>query len=170
MAIAVNRITNANAYINGTGHLGKIEEMTLPDVKAKMSDHNALGMYGVAAFASGIEKLEGTIKWNSFYPEIIRKIGDFRRPVQLMVRANVEIQGSSGLVDEVNMTVYMQVTFNSLPGGTHKKSDNVEMTTSYTATSFKLEYDGNVEFEFDALANIWNVDGVDMLAAYRANT
>lgn len=169
MAIEINRITNANVYVDGSEFLGKVEEMNVPEVKAKMSDHNALGMFGVASFASGIEKLEGSIKWNSFYPAALRKAGDFRTPVQLMIRVPVEVQGSSGLVDEVNMTIFMQATFNTLPGGNFKKSDNVEMVTNFTATSFKIEYDGVVEFEFDSLANIYKVNGVDLLANYRAN-
>lgn len=169
MGIEVNRITNANVYLNGTELLGKVEEMTLPEMKAKMSDHNALGMFGTVSFSSGIEKLEGTIKWNSIYAAVLRKAGDFRNPLRLMVRANVEIQDSSGLANEVNLTVYMTAQFTSLPGGAFKKSDNVELTTSYTATSFKLEFDGTVEVEFDAMSNIYTVGGVDMLANFRAN-
>lgn len=169
MAITVNRITNGNVYINGNTLLGKVEEFTAPEVKAKMSDHNALGMMGVASFMSGIEKLEGTIKWNSIYADAVSRIGDFRNPIRLMIRANVEVQGSSGLQNEVNLTIYMQATFSSLPSAGFKKSDNVELTSSFTATSYKMEMDGVTVFEFDALANIYTVDGVDLLANFRAN-
>lgn len=169
MGIEVNRITNANVYIDGGELLGKVEEITLPELKAKMSDHNALGVFGVVSFSSGIEKLEGTIKWNSIYQSVLRRVGDFRNPLRLMLRANVEVQGASGLIDEVNCTVYMTAQFTSLPGGAFKKSDNVELQTAYTATSFKLEFDGTVEIEYDAMANIYTVGGVDMLANFRAN-
>ena len=33
----------------------------------------------------------------------------------------------------------------------------------------KLEIDGKAVIEYDALANVYNVDGVDMFATYRSN-
>ena len=42
--IAINRITNANVYIDGASLLGRAEEVELPQIKAKMSEHKALGL------------------------------------------------------------------------------------------------------------------------------
>ena len=44
--IEINRITNANIYVNGNSLLGRAEEIKLPDVSAIMQEHKALGMVG----------------------------------------------------------------------------------------------------------------------------
>ena len=70
--IKINRITNANIYINGVTCLGKAEEVKLPDVNVVMQEHKALGMFGKLNFPAGIDKMEGEIKWNSFYEDVAK--------------------------------------------------------------------------------------------------
>lgn len=164
----VNRVTNCNLYINGTTLAGMVEELTLPELKAKMSDHAALGSFGVSSYASGIEKLEGTVKWASFYKDAVIAAGNFITPVQLMVRYPVTKYTSGGAPITVQGVIFMTATFTSLPGGSFKKSDNVEISSGYAATSFKQMEDGETLVEFDALANIYKAGGVDLLADFRA--
>lgn len=38
-----------------------------------MQEHKALGMVGKIELPAGFDKLEGEIKWNSFYHEVMRK-------------------------------------------------------------------------------------------------
>ena len=61
MAVNVNRMTNANIYVNGANLLGMAEEVIVPRPKAKMVDHKGLGMVGVGEFPSGLDKIEATI-------------------------------------------------------------------------------------------------------------
>ena len=72
--IQINRLTNANIYMDGTNLLGRAEEIQLPQIKHKMADHKALGMVGSAEFFAGIDKLESKIKWNALYPEVLKKL------------------------------------------------------------------------------------------------
>lgn len=65
--IEINRITNANIYLDGANLLGRAEEVKLPDVSMTMQEHKALGMVGKVELPAGFDKLEGEIKWNSFY-------------------------------------------------------------------------------------------------------
>jgi len=44
--IKVNRLTNANVYVDGQSQLGKAEEVNLPDITFMLSEHKALGMIG----------------------------------------------------------------------------------------------------------------------------
>ena len=57
--IEINKLTNANVYLNGTNLLGRAEEVELPQIKHKMAEHKALGMIGSAEFFSGM------IKWSA---------------------------------------------------------------------------------------------------------
>ena len=65
--IEINRITNANIYLDGANLLGRAEEVKLPDVSMTMQEHKALGMVGKVELPAGFDKMEGEIKWNSFY-------------------------------------------------------------------------------------------------------
>ena len=49
--IEINKLTNANIYMNGTNLLGRAEEVQLPQIKHKMAEHKALGMVGSVNFS-----------------------------------------------------------------------------------------------------------------------
>ena len=95
MALQVKKMYNANAYVDGVSFLGKTEEVELPEIMAKMVEHKALGMIGGIELPSGWEKMEATIKWNSFYPDAMVKAADPFKTHNLQLRASLEELGSS---------------------------------------------------------------------------
>lgn len=169
MAIQVNRLTNANVYVDGASQLGKAEEVNLPDITFMMSEHKSLGQIGKVELFSGIDKLEVTIKWNAFYADILKKFANPRKMMKLQVRASLETYDSSGLVGEVSCVAYLTVQPKNFPAGNYKQHDNVEATSKLTCTAYKLEIDGVEVIDYDALANVYSVDGVDVFATYRTN-
>lgn len=169
MAITVNRLTNANVYIDGASQLGKAEEVNLPDITFMMSEHKMLGGIGKLELFSGIDKMEATIKWNAFYSDIMKQFANPRKTLKLQVRASLETHDSSGLLQEVPCVAYLTVQPKNFPAGNYKQHDNVEATSKLTCTAYKLEIDGKEVVEYDALANIYMVDGVDVFKEYRSN-
>jgi len=167
--IQVNRLTNANVYVDGQSQLGKAEEVNLPDITFMLSEHKALGMIGKFELFSGIDKLEATIKWNAFYADVLKKFADPRKAMKLQIRSSLETHDSNGLVAEVPCVAYLTVQSKNFPAGNYKQHDNVEATSKLTCTAYKLEIDGAEVIDYDALANIYSVDGVDIFATYRAN-
>jgi len=167
--IQVNRVTNANVYMDGNNLLGRAEEITLPQVKHTMSEHKALGMVGKAEFFSGIDKLECKIKWNSYYPDVMKKAADPFKAVQLQARASLETYTGQGLTRQVPVVVYLSGTFKEFPMGALKQHDNVELETTMNVLYAKLVVDGQEIVEIDILSNIYKVDGQDILANYRRN-
>ncbi len=167
--IEINRLTNANVYLDGGSMLGRAEEITLPTLKAKMAEHKALGMVGTIESFAGFEKLEGKIKWSSLYPEVLKKTANPFTAVQLQVRGSLEVYTSAGRQDEKPVVVMLSVIFKSLPAGAFKQHDNVEVESEFTATYMKISVDGEEIVEIDALANIYKAGGQDVLAAYRTN-
>lgn len=78
--IEINKLTNANIYMNGTNLLGRAEEVQLPQIKHKMAEHKALGMVGSAEFFAGIDKLECKINpWGSYGRRRWSKSSSIRR-------------------------------------------------------------------------------------------
>lgn len=167
--IQLNRITNANIYLEGNNLLGRAEEVKLPDVTAIMQEHKALGMVGKIELPAGFDKLEGEIKWNSLYDDAAKITANPYKAVQLMCRSNIETYGAQGRVKQVALVTYLTVMFKKNPLGTFKQHDNGEFGSSFTASYIKQVIDGNEILELDYLANIFKVNGEDMLQDYRTN-
>lgn len=168
-AISINRITNANIYMDGASLLGRAEEVNLPAIAYKMVEHKALGMVGTAEFFAGIDKMEAKVKWNSYYPEVMKKAANPFQTVNMQVRGSLENYTSGGKTGEVPVVCYMTAGYKGFPMGNFKQHDNVELESNLSVYYVKLEVDGSPIVELDVLANIFKVDGVDVLAQYRAN-
>lgn len=167
--IKINRLTNANVYVDGNSLLGRAEEINLPDIKHKMAEHKAIGMVGSAEFFSGIDKMECSIKWNSFYSEVLKKAANPMTAVQLQVRSSLENYTSQGRTAQLPVVAFISAAYKNFPGGNFKQHDNVEVSSQLSVYYYRLEINGEVIVEIDVLANIYKVDGVDLLAQYRAN-
>ena len=167
--IQLNRVTNANIYVDGNCLLGKAEEIKLPDITAMMSEHKALGMVGKIELPSGFEKLEGEIKWNSFYRDVWLKMNNQYSMVQLQVRSSVETYGAMGRMQQQPLVTFLSVMFKKNPMGTFKQNDNAEFSSSFACYYIKQQLAGEDLLELDVLANIYKVGGVDQLDIYRNN-
>ena len=167
--IEINRITNANLYLAGNNLLGRAEEVKLPDVSMIMQEHKALGMVGKVELPAGFDKLEGEIKWNSFYRDAMLAAGNPYKALTLQCRSNVQRYGSQGMIDEVPLVTFLTIMFKKNPLGSFKQHQNAEFTSGFTCTYIKQVMDGEELLELDYLANIFRVGGVDMLTDYRAN-
>lgn len=168
-AAQVNRLTNANIYINGISRLGKAEQVTLPMIKHMLAEHKALGMVGKMEFWSGIDKMEMKIKWNSFYDDVMKLFGNPIKPMNLQVRGSLETYTSAGRTLEVPVVCYVTGSSKDFPMGDFKQHDNVELESNMSVTYCRLEINGAVIVEIDVLSNIYSVAGTDILAQYRNN-
>lgn len=167
--IQLNRVTNANIYVDGNCLLGKAEEIKLPDITTVMSEHKALGMVGKIELPSGFEKMEGEIKWNSFYRDVWLKMNNQYSMVQLQVRSSVETYGAMGRMQQQPLVTFLSVMFKKNPMGTFKQNDNAEFSSSFACYYIKQQLAGEDMLELDVLANIYKVGGVDQLDIYRNN-
>lgn len=171
MAITINKLTNANIYLDGTSLAGQAEEVDLPKVDPKMVEHKGLGMAGTFELPSGFDKMEMRIKWNSFYQDAFAKVADPYSSRQFQVRGNLEnYTGPGGRVGQVAYKATVRGTFKGLPGGNFKQNENVEMESMVNVVYFKLEIGQTAVYEFDVFANIYKVNGVDLLQQFRQNT
>lgn len=165
----IKQITNANVYIDGNSFLGKTEEIKMPDVVVTMTEHKALGLVGKVELPSGLDKMESTQKWNSLYPEVLKKAANPFTAVQLQCRSSMETYTGAGRTEQVPVVAYITGTFKKFPMGNYKQHDNVEAETSMSVTYVRLSINGVDVIEVDVLANIYKVDGVDLLEAYKTN-
>lgn len=168
--ISINKVTNCNIYLEGSSLMGQAKEVMLPTVENKMAPHNALGMIGDMEVPSGIQAMEATIVWNSFYADALKKLGVLSGAVKIQVRFSVdEYNSSGGLTSRKPGVVYMTCQPKNFPLGSFKQHENVELESKVTVYAVKLEIDSEVIMDLDLNANIYIVGGVDQLAQYRAN-
>lgn len=167
--IQVNRIVNANIYIDGTNFLGRAEEIKLPEVNAVMTEHKALGMIGKLELPAGFEKLEGEIKWNALYEDAAKILANPFKSFQLQCRSNLEVYGSGGRMEEKQLVTHLTVMFKKNPLGYYKQHENAEFSSSFSATYIRQVVAGTDVLELDYLANIFKVAGEDLMATFREN-
>lgn len=169
MSVTINKITNANMYMDGVTLLGLVQEADLPDAAVKMLDHQALGMAAMRQIPSGLEAMEATIRWNCHDLRTARKIMNPFRTANLQLRASLEVYGPAGRTEEQPVVVYLNGTFKNIPAGNYKQMENVELESRFNVTYIKIEMNGEQVLEVDVDANIWKVAGEDILARYRTN-
>ncbi len=169
MDISVNRITNANIYVDGTGLLGRAEEIEVPQLRHRMVDHKALGMAGTAEFWAGVDKLEAKIKWASLYPEALTVAASPFTAHSFQVRGDLEQYTSQGLSAELPVVYLMTGVFKDAGSLTFRQHENVETTSAITVYHSELYVNGVQIHLYDVLANIYVVNGTDQLANFRTN-
>jgi uncharacterized protein len=169
MDISVNRITNANIYMDGTGLLGRAEEIEVAQPRHRMVDHKALGMAGTAEFWAGVEKLEAKIKWASLYPEALTAAASPFASHSFQVRGSLEQYTSQGRSAELPVVYLMTAIFKDAGAFRFRQHENVDSSSSLTVYHSELYVAGSQIHLYDVLANIYMVNGVDQLAIFRAN-
>lgn len=167
--VTVNRITNANVLLDGNALIGKVEEVTIPQIKTVQAEHKALGMIGKLSYPSGVDKLEAKFKFNAVYPDVLAKSANPFGSVQLTVRGNLETYQGSRRSSEVPAVWYLEGSWMSQGDLGFKHQENVETEMTFNAQKVRCEIGGTEIFNYDGPNNIWVVDGEDLLANYRAN-
>ncbi|MCM5528966.1 phage major tail tube protein [Parasegetibacter sp. NRK P23] len=168
--ININRLSNANVYSNGNSLLGKVEEIQLPAVKAKIVDVKALGLIMDVEVPSGFEKMTGKMKWNAVYGELIEEFGSPFNTKQIQVRGNLEVYDTTGRTSETAVVAYLTIRFKDvLPAITLKMNDNPEQESEYSCSYYRLEIGGVKYLEIDAFANTFFVKDKDQLKEYKKN-
>ncbi|MBF6559134.1 MAG: phage major tail tube protein [Candidatus Binataceae bacterium] len=169
MDISVNRITNANIYMDGAGLLGRAEEVEVAQPRHRMVDHKGLGMAGTAEFWAGVDKLEAKIKWASLYPEALTAAASPFTSHSFQVRGSLEQYTSQGRSAELPVVYLMTAVFKDAGAFRFRQHENVDSTSSLTVYHSELYVAGTQIHLYDVLANIYVVNGVDQLAVFRAN-
>jgi len=167
--LKINKVYDANVYVNNTSKHGEASEITCPVVNYAMNDYASLGMFGTVQLPNGIEAMEATFKWT--YPENDAQIA-MANPftaVDIMVRSSKAIYDNGGLADERPVVIYMRGLPTKHEGGSFTPKTDVEVESTLAVFYYKLEVDGEEIIEVDAMNNIFKVGGVDVLEQRRTN-
>ena len=169
MSIAINQIVNGNVYINGNSQMGRANEVKIPDIEFEYIEHKGLGMFGTVKLPAGANAVEAEITWDSFYPDVRAVLYNPFKTTQLMIRSNLQVFNSMGLATEETMMTTMNVMSQKVGGTGHKNKENAEFQDTLTVLSIKQTVAGKEILFIDFMANIFRVNGQDVLQKYRTN-
>jgi len=165
----INKLTNANIYLNGGSLAGTVEEFDMPDVTTIQAEHKALGNLGTLNYAAGFEAMEARLKWTCFDAVESSKLMDPFTTSNIQLRANLETHGPQGRANQVPYTVLVVARPKNVPTGMFKAKENAEFETTLSVDSVLVEADGEEIFFFSALTNEYRVNNNDRAATYRAS-
>ena len=167
-AMKVNKVYDANIFVNNTSTHGQASEVTPPTLTAVMADYKAMGMAGSLELFNGFDKMETTIKWTYPDSDTQKVFANFRKPVDLMIRSS-KAECETGEMVEVPIVMYVKGYSKTHPAGTFKAKEDTELESSLAVNYYRLEIDGDPIVEVDVLNNIYKVGGEDLLAERRQN-
>jgi P2 family phage contractile tail tube protein len=169
MGNRISKLYNANVYLDGDSYAGLAEEVTAPDLKPKMTEHKALSNIGSFELPTGLDKMGMKIKWNTVNADVMRTSADFYNSKNIMIRANIDEWEDGSKAASVPCIMFIRGLSKTLPAVGFKHQDNAEVESEFSVTGYRLEIAGVEVFNIDLFANVYIVDGEDMLADYRAN-
>lgn len=160
------KLKNFTMFMDGRGLAGKVTEVGLPPVKAKLEDHRAGGMDMADEYDMGLEKLEAPFTLAEFNPEVLALYG-----LTLNSNVQVTVRGHASDDDGNSSTIVAQMRgrLKEQDPGTWKPGESTELKGTITCRYYKLTINGRVIYEIDIDRMVRIVDGVDQLAAQRAS-
>ncbi|WP_350404242.1 phage major tail tube protein [Pseudomonas sp. W17] len=165
MAMIPETLANMNLFVDGISFQGDVSSLTLPKLTLKTEEHRVGGMDVPVELDMGMEKQEAGFTTTGVRRESLKMFGladgsgfngVFRGAFKgLKGKVTPVIVTLRGLLKEVDM-------------GDWKSGDKAEVKHNVALTYYKLEVDGRLIYEIDALGMKRVINGVDQLAAQRS--
>jgi P2 family phage contractile tail tube protein len=156
-------LKNFNAFVDGTGYAGAIDEVELPKLTIKGVDHRAGGMDSDIELDMGTEKLEMTLTTAGPESEIMKHWAKASGDTAFTLRGALAdketvkpvVINATGKIKEVEM-------------GTWKTGEKSQGKYVASLTYYKLSVDGADLVEIDVENMIRRVNGTDVLQEIRS--
>ncbi len=168
----IEKILNANVYMDDVNFVGRATEVDLASVKIKTTEHQTLAMVGPLELFQGLEKLECKIKWASFNYEMLAKLVP-TRAVKLTIRVAQQAYAQSSVAYTDQVRAVMVGRMRETTPQTVKAGEG-SIETTFTIDYFKKTVGGYGGIagadvlEIDVPNYIYKVNGEDIYADVRA--
>ena len=149
-------LKNFNAFVDGRGYAGRVDEVVLPKLTVKTEEHRAGGMDAPVEIDMGMEKLECELTFAEYDIELFRLFGLVDgNSVAVTLRGAMQADG-----DAEKIVVNLQGSFRELDSGTWKAGDKATLKCMMAVRTYKLAIDGDevVNIDVDNMTRIINGD------------
>jgi P2 family phage contractile tail tube protein len=169
MAITINKVFDANVYVNNASKHGQASQVVCPNVEAIMNEYSSLGMFGTLELPAGFAAMEATFTWTYPDNEAQHAFANPYKAVDIMVRSSKAVYNNGGLVEEQPVAIFLRGLPKQHQAGTFAGKEAVEPESALAVNYYKLEVDGEEIIEVDVINNIFKVNGEDVLAERKTN-
>jgi len=164
MAMIPETLANLNLFVDGISFQGDVPSLTLPKLTLKMEEHRPGGMDMPVELDMGMEKQEANFTTTGVRREALKFFG-LADGSAFNGTFRGAFKGLRGVIKPVAVT--LRGTLKEIDMGDWKAGDKAEIKHGVSLNYYKLEVDGRVVYEIDALGMRRVIDGVDQLAAQR---
>ncbi|WP_343611102.1 phage major tail tube protein [Novosphingobium sp.] len=153
------KLKNMNLYLDGIGHSGIVQEVTLPKLALKMAEWRGGGMLGPLQVDQGLEKMELEATVGGLIAGMLRQfgIGSFDGVHARFAGAFQEEGGGAVRVLEVNVLG----RWTTIDLGQQKVGDDTQHKGTFAVAYYELNVDGENWLTIDFLSMVFLVFGVD---------
>ncbi|MDA0782432.1 MAG: phage major tail tube protein [Proteobacteria bacterium] len=156
-------LKNFNAFVDGRGYAGRVDEVVLPKLTVKTEEHRAGGMDVAIEIDMGMEKLECELTFAEYDIELFRLFGLIDgNSVAITLRGAMQSDG-----DAESIVINLRGSFREVDSGTWKAGDKATLKCMVAVRYYKLTMAGNAIIEIDAENMIRIINGVDEMATIR---
>ncbi|NWA04814.1 phage major tail tube protein [Pseudomonas gingeri] len=164
MAMIPETLSNLNLFVDGVSFQGDVPSLTLPKLTLKMDEHRGGGMDVPVELEMGMEKQEAAFTTTGVRRESLKFFGLADGSAFNSVFRGA-YKGLKGKITPVIVT--LRGALKEVDMGDWKAGEKAEIKHSVALIYYKLEVDGRVVYEIDALGMKRVINGVDQLAAQR---
>ncbi|MFJ7144280.1 phage major tail tube protein [Pseudomonas protegens] len=165
MAMIPETLANMNLFADGVSFQGDVPSLTLPKLTLKTEEHRVGGMDLPVELDMGMEKQEAGFTTTGVRRESLKLFGLADGTAFNGVFRGA-FKGLKGKVTPVIVT--LRGMLKEVDMGDWKAGDKAEIKHNVALTYYKLEVDGRLIYEIDALGMKRVINGVDQLAAQRS--
>lgn len=164
MAMIPETLANMNLFVDGKSFQGDVPSLTLPKLTLKMEEHRAGGMDLAVEMDQGMEKQEAGFVTTGVRRESLKFFG-LADGTSFNGTFRGAFKGLKGKITPVVVT--LRGSLKEVDMGDWKAGDKAEIKHNVAVTYYKLEVDGQVIYEIDALGMKRVINGVDQLVDQR---
>lgn len=165
MAMIPETLANMNMFVDGISFQGDVPSLTQPKLVLKMEEYRAGGMDVPVEMDMGMEKQEANFTTTGVRRESLKFFGLADGTAFNGVFRGA-FKGLKGKITPVIVT--LRGALKEVDMGDWKPGDKAEIKHAVALSYYKLEVDGRVIYEIDALGMKRVINGVDQLAAQRS--
>lgn len=157
-------LKNINAFVDGRGYAGQVEEFNAPKLTLKTEEYRGGGMDVPVDITMGMEKLTADFSLIAYDKDVLALFGVSEgATVPFVFRGALE--SFDGTITKVVHTMRGKIT--ELDPGTSKAGDKPSLKVMLSLTYYKLQHGDTVLHEIDASNMVRSINGVDALASVR---
>ena len=159
------KLKNFDLFQDGVSWLGQIPSVTLPKLTRKMEKYRAGGMGGSVSIDFGQDDMEASFTAGGMLYSALVAYGATTHDAVMLRFAGAYQAEDTGSYDSVE--VVMRGRYSEIDFGDGKTDTDTEHKFTFPLSYYKLRVNGVDLIEIDTVANIFNVNGMDIAAAQR---